>query len=56
MDEHTCYYCEKIKDLSEGEMVCEEFVCNDCEDKVVGDQTGYCSCECQLSGQCDQTC
>jgi len=56
MEKRECYYCGEMKDVSEGEFLCGEFVCNSCEDEFSGDKTGYCSCECQLSGHCDQTC
>ena len=56
MEKRERYYCGEVKDVSDGDIFCGEFVCDNCEDEVAGDTTGYCSCECQLSGNCDQTC
>lgn len=51
-----CYYCEKEFPEDKGFFVGEFFVCDDCEDLVGEDSTGYCSAQCILSGQCDDSC
>lgn len=57
MEIKECYYCGIGSDEAEGDIVCDGvFVCEKCIDKVGGNDSGYCSCDCLLSGYCDGSC
>lgn len=48
----ACEYCEELDNLDEWEGYT---LCEDCIE-VYDNKTGYCSLDCCISGNCDQSC
>lgn len=57
MDWPICYFCEtEVKD-TEGFEECGVWVHDKCEHLLGKNESGYCSCDCILSGgHCDGSC
>lgn len=50
-----CQRCDEFTDILEQSYDCRIMLCNECNEKY-DNKTGYCSVDCCVSGNCDQTC